>query len=178
MINETARNLITENHNLIFYMLHKYNLDIDEYYGDAAIGLIMAANTFDSNKGIKFATYATKCIFNEIMKNKRKRRINTISIDGPILNGNSNGDEEIKLSDTISSNESLEDNICNSDLLSQIFNSLNDPNCKKIHKDIFEDYFINELSQVEIASKYNKSQPQISRILKLMRNEFIKLINQ
>lgn len=51
-MNDEQRKLVENNHNLIYAILHKYNLPIDEYYDVAAIGLCKAAITFDAEKDI------------------------------------------------------------------------------------------------------------------------------
>ena len=66
--------LVIENHNLIYYFIHKYNLSIEDYYDICAIGLCKAANTYDDKKGIKFSTYAGVCIENEIKQELRKQK--------------------------------------------------------------------------------------------------------
>lgn len=92
MLAEHAR-MVEENHNLIYGFLRKYKLG-EDFYGDAAIGLCKAAESYDESKGVSFATYAYKCMFNEcgITIRTEKRRIQTISLDTPV-----NEDETINL---------------------------------------------------------------------------------
>ena len=63
--------LAEENYNLIYAYLAKYNLS-EEYYGDAAIGLCKAAQTYDENYGTEFSTYAYMCMKHACMNAKRK----------------------------------------------------------------------------------------------------------
>ena len=56
---------VTENHNLIYYMIHKFHLDIEEYYDILAIGLCKACLSWDISKG-KLSTYACTIMYNEI----------------------------------------------------------------------------------------------------------------
>ena len=78
-------NLVIENHNLIYYFIHKYNLSIEDYYDVCAIGLCKAAGTYDSKKGVKFSTYASFIMENEIRMEFRKvrmrKRLNVISLN-------------------------------------------------------------------------------------------------
>ena len=70
---EEYHRLITENHNLIYGFLKRYDLDLDEYYDVAAIGLCKAAQSYDEEKGCAFSTLAYKCMKNEWGKLVRKR---------------------------------------------------------------------------------------------------------
>lgn len=78
--------LVEKNHNLIYAMLHKYKLPIDDYYGIAAIGLCNAALAYDPTKG-KFSTFACRVMINELFgeirrENAKKRgKRKTISMD-------------------------------------------------------------------------------------------------
>ena len=87
MLAEHAR-MVEENHNLIYGFLHKYKLS-EDFYGDAAIGLCKAAESYDASKGSAFATYAYKCMFNECRKTMReeKHRIKAISYETPVVDG-------------------------------------------------------------------------------------------
>ena len=48
-MDEHQKSLVTENHNLIYSFLKKYNLDVDEYYDLAAIGLCNACINYDAS---------------------------------------------------------------------------------------------------------------------------------
>lgn len=102
ILNEHSKKLIKENHNLIYGFLRDYDLDIDEYYSIAAIGLCNAANSYN-NQESKFSSYAYFCMRNEVLKeirtqNYKKRLINkkVISYDNDIFN-----DTDHPLSETI-----------------------------------------------------------------------------
>lgn len=66
-LNDTQRDIVSENHGLIHHMLKKMNLQWDEWYDVAAIGLCQAAMKFDITKGYSFATFACTCIRNKIL---------------------------------------------------------------------------------------------------------------
>lgn len=72
-LNDKQRRLVEENHNLIYSFLLANKLDIEEYYDLAAIGICKAALAFSENKS-KFSTLAYKCMWNEVMIEKRKER--------------------------------------------------------------------------------------------------------
>ena len=88
MLNHTQQEIVANNHNLIYFMCKKYNLDIEEYYDVLAIGLCKAAKSFDYNKS-KFATYACTCMLNEVKMSRRKNKIETISLNNQIINDDS-----------------------------------------------------------------------------------------
>lgn len=92
--------MVEKNHNLIYGFLHKYKLS-EDFYGDAAIGLCKAAENYDESKGSSFATYAYKCMFNEcgITLRSDKRKVQTISLDTPIADGENINLESVLTSD-------------------------------------------------------------------------------
>ena len=96
--------LIERNLRLVVYIARKFDntgIDIEDLVSIGTIGLIKAVNTFDVSKNIKLATYASRCIENEILmylrKNNKKR--SEISFDEP-LNIDWDGNE-LKLSDVL-----------------------------------------------------------------------------
>ncbi|MFW6281605.1 MAG: RNA polymerase sporulation sigma factor SigE [bacterium] len=99
---EVKQLLIKHNLRLVVYIARKFNntgVDIEDLVSIGTIGLIKAVRTFDVEKKIKLATYASRCIENEILmylrKNNKKR--SEISFDDP-LNIDWDGNE-LKLSD-------------------------------------------------------------------------------
>lgn len=96
--------LITHNLRLVVYISKKFEstgIGIEDLVSIGTIGLIKSVNTFDPNKNIKLATYASRCIENEILMYLRKtaQQRNEISIDEP-LNTDWDGNE-LLLSDVI-----------------------------------------------------------------------------
>lgn len=88
--NETARSeLIEHNLRLVVYIAQKFDntgVGVEDLISIGTIGLIKAVNTFSPEKNIKLATYASRCIENEILmylrKNQNRRK--EISIDEPL----------------------------------------------------------------------------------------------
>ncbi len=96
--------LITHNLRLVVYISKKFEstgICVDDLVSIGTIGLIKAVNTFNPEKNIKLATYASRCIENEILMYLRKtsQQRNEISIDEP-LNIDWDGNE-LLLSDVI-----------------------------------------------------------------------------
>ena len=85
-----ARNILVEkNMRLVAHMIKKYvsrDRDADDLLSVGTIGLIKAVNSFKPDKSIRFATYAAKCIDNELLMMLRmeKRRSKEVSIYDPI----------------------------------------------------------------------------------------------
>ena len=96
--------LIERNLRLVVYISRKFEntgIDVEDLISIGTIGLIKAVNTFKLNKNIKLATYASRCIENEILmylrKNNKKKA--EVSFDEPLnidLDGN-----ELLLSDVL-----------------------------------------------------------------------------
>ena len=95
---ESAREtLIVHNLRLVVYIAKKFentNVNIEDLISIGTIGLIKAVNTFSTDRNIKFATYASRCIENEILMFLRKtaQRKNEVSIEAP-LNTDWDGNE-------------------------------------------------------------------------------------
>ncbi len=103
--NSEARKLLVEkNLRLVVYIAKKFEntgVGIEDLISIGTIGLMKAINTFDTNKQIKLATYASRCIENEIlMYLRRNNKIRgEVSIDEPL---NQDGDgNELLLSDIL-----------------------------------------------------------------------------
>lgn len=108
---ETARRLLIEhNLRLVVYIARKFEntgIGIDDLVSIGSIGLIKAINTFNAEKNIKLATYASRCIENEILMYLRKNSGNKteVSIDEP-LNVDWDGNE-LLLSDILGTDEDI-----------------------------------------------------------------------
>lgn len=108
---EKARRLLIEhNLRLVVYIARKFEntgIGIDDLVSIGSIGLIKAINTFNAEKNIKLATYASRCIENEILMYLRKNSGNKteVSIDEP-LNVDWDGNE-LLLSDILGTDEDI-----------------------------------------------------------------------
>ena len=101
---ETKQTLVERNLRLVVYIAKKFEntgVGLEDLVSIGTIGLIKGVNTFNTDKNIKLATYASRCIENEIlMYLRRSNKIKTeISIDEPL---NQDGDgNELLLSDIL-----------------------------------------------------------------------------
>ncbi len=106
---ERARGILIEhNLRLVVYIAKKFDntgIGIEDLISIGTIGLIKAINTFKTDKNIKLATYASRCIENEILMYIRKHSVThcEVSIDEP-LNTDWDGNE-LLLSDVLGSDE-------------------------------------------------------------------------
>ena len=170
---ESAREpLITHNLRLVVYIARKFEssgVGIEDLISIGSIGLVKAVNTFSPERSIKLATYASRCIENEILMYLRKTGSAKleISIDEP-LNVDWDGNE-LLLSDVLGSDpESVsigveEENEC--DLLLQAVNRL-DTREKQIMSLRFGLFGSDEHTQKEVADLLGISQSYISRLEK------------
>lgn len=170
---EYVRNeLITHNLRLVVYIARKFEVGgatIEDLISIGTIGLIKAVNTFCPEKNIKLATYASRCIENEILMYLRKSssQKNEISIDEP-LNVDWDGNE-LLISDILGSDVDeigreieLEDE---RKILNSLVKSLNDRE-RKIMEMRFGLSGYNEYTQKEVADYLGISQSYISRLEK------------
>ncbi|MBR2327143.1 MAG: sigma-70 family RNA polymerase sigma factor [Clostridia bacterium] len=156
---------------LVVYIAKKFDntgINIEDLISIGTIGLIKAVNTFKADKSIKLATYASRCIENEILMYLRKNSSHRmdISIDEPL---NTDGDgNELLLADILQSDEGdlgkrLENEL-ESELLKRALDSLS-PREKQIMELRFG-FCGREFTQKEVADMLNISQSYISRLEK------------
>ncbi len=174
--------LIEHNLRLVVYVAKKYdnanNGGIEDLISIGTIGLIKAVNTFKMDKNIKLATYATRCIENEILMFLRKNnRIRLeISLDEP-LNVDYDGNE-LLLSDIVGTdvdivNKEIEGN----EQREQLYEAI-DELSERERKILLMRYGLtgqNELTQKDVADLLGISQSYISRlekkVIKKLRNK-------
>ena len=169
---EARRVLITHNLRLVVYIARKFEntgYGVEDLISIGTIGLIKAVNTFCPSRGIKLATYASRCIENEILMYLRKCQPlkNEVSIDEP-LNTDWDGNE-LLLSDVLgtdpdSINRPIEQE-SEKVMLFQAIERLNDRE-KKIMKLRFGFADGNEYTQKQVADMIGISQSYISRLEK------------
>ena len=167
------KTLIEHNLRLVAYISRKFESScagIEDLISIGTIGLIKAINTFKSDKQIKLATYASRCIENEILMFLRKNTgsKNELSLDEP-LNIDYDGNE-LLLSDVLGTEndfvyKSLEESE-DKRLIRNAINSLNQRDRQIITLRYGIDRGGNELTQKEVADLLGISQSYISRLEK------------
>lgn len=183
--NSARETLIVHNLRLVVYIAKKFEstgIGIEDLISIGTIGLIKAVNTFSPNKNIKLATYASRCIENEILMFLRKssQQKYEISIDEP-LNIDWDGNE-LLLSDVLGTdNDIVNINIENEverDLLLSAVGRLGTRE-KQIMEMRFGLKDGQERTQKEVADRIGISQSYISRlekrIIKRLRKELERL---
>lgn len=168
-----ARNeLIEHNLRLVSHIIKKYYAAYDEQedlISIGTIGLIKAIDSFDINKGARLATYAARCIENEILMHYRSRKkdANLISVSEPI-DTDSEGNT-LTLIDIISTDDTICEDIDLKNKTAQLYKlveSLTDEREKEIIISRYGLYNQKELTQNEIAKKMGISRSYVSRIEK------------
>ena len=170
---ETAKQLLIEhNLRLVVYISRRFEntgVNLEDLISIGTIGLIKAIGTYRRDKNIKLATYASRCIENEILMHIRKisGQKAEVSLDEPI-NMDYDGNE-LLLSDILGTDEDmilrpLEDDVdlC---VLRQALSEL-PPREREIVLMRYGLYGYKELTQKEVAQKLGISQSYISRLEK------------
>ena len=178
--------LIERNLRLVVYIAKKFEntgVGIEDLISIGTIGLIKAINTFDTNKNIKLATYASRCIENEILMHLRKitKIRNEVSIDEP-LNVDWDGNE-LLLSDILGGDPDQVNKEIEGEVDRKLLNSAIDKLTNR-EKNIMELRFGlksgKEKTQKEVADMLGISQSYISRldkkIIKRLKREISKMM--
>ena len=169
--------LIEHNLRLVVFLAKKFEstgLDMDDVVSVGTIGLIKAVNSFKPEKQIKLATYASRCIENEILMQLRKtsKIKNDVSLDKPLSEDNEGN--ELVLGDIIPSGDDIVeetvDKPADNDLLHKFINNLNarEREIMILRYGLFGQ---EELTQREVAEKLGISQSYISRLEKRILGE-------
>ena len=184
---EKIRDMLVEhNLRLVVYIAKRFQntgMDMDDLRSVGTIGLIKAVGSFSPDKNVKLATFASRCIENEIlMYLRRSAKIkNEISFDEP-LNVDAEGNE-LALSDVMGTDSDMVykriENGVENDLLKEALGKLN-----KRERAIMElRYGLNgeeEKTQKEVADMMGISQSYISRLEKKiivrLKKEFAKMV--
>ncbi|MFI3140704.1 MAG: RNA polymerase sporulation sigma factor SigK [Clostridia bacterium] len=168
-----ARNkLIEHNLRLVAHIIKKYysaNSEQEDLISIGTIGLIKAIDSFNPDKGTRLATYAARCIENEILMNFRSQKKNAgvISINEPIDTDNEGA--PLTLIDLIYTEDTIADDI---DLnnktkkLYQLISAMEDDREKEIIIRRYGLYNTKNLTQREIAKNLDISRSYVSRIEK------------
>ena len=183
---EQARKVLIErNLRLVVYIAKRFDntgINIEDLISIGTIGLIKAVNTFRTDKNIKLATYASRCIENEILMYLRKNsNIRTeVSFDEP-LNTDWDG-KELLLSDVMGTEEDVVMRPLEEDVDRQLLHSAVEKLSPRERDIISLRFGLNgrkELTQKEVADRLGISQSYISRLEKRiilrLRREIMKM---
>lgn len=184
---EARSKLIEHNLRLVVYIAKRFEntgVTMEDIISIGTIGLIKAVNTYDCDKKIKLATYASRCIENEILMFLRRssKYRGDVSFDEP-LNVDWDGNE-LLLSDILGTEADIVDKNLENEtekiLLFQALDKLPSRE-KEIMKMRFGLCGSKELTQKEVAEQLGISQSYISRlekrIIKRLKRDIGKLVN-
>lgn len=175
----TINRMIEENILLAYYVTGKWKdktRDYDETLSCCLLGLVKAARGFDEARGYAFATFATKCMENEILMYLRKQSkvYKHEELFCSLIHTKDTGEEynvaeETLLEDRANNNieEWIEHEVMKITLRKALMK------LKPRERQILFDY-ANGLTQREISQRYGLSQSYISRIIQCCRTKYIK----
>ena len=173
---ELRGRIIEGNIRLVIHIANKfYNIGtVDELTSIGTIGLIKAANSFDIDKKIKFATYASRCISNEILMYARKTKKDraTTSLESVIHTDYDGG--EITLMDMLS-DETIEDfstSFVEHDNMEDVKEAI--AQLPEQQQNVLNLYYSGELTQTEVGNELGFSQSYMSRL----RNRALKSVRK
>ena len=169
---EARQKLILHNLRLVAHIVRKYyaaSKNQEDLVSIGTIGLVKAVDTYNASNGTKFATYAAKCIQNEILMNFRsqKKRAAEVSINETIdidRDGN-----PLTYIDVISTDDNMNEEIDRKILSAKALQYINTMLTTRERQIIimrFGLYGIKELTQREIAQRLGISRSYVSRIEK------------
>lgn len=157
--------MILSNHGIVFSVMKNLSIPLtdEDMFQTGIIGLLKAINTFDTSKGYQFSTYAFSIVRNELLMAFRKSRRSVMAAfslddDADIGNG-----ESVPYAEMIADGKDYEENVVNSMLAQQIFESLGSR-----EKHIFTMFFVESRTQSEISKALGISQSYVSRIISSM----------
>jgi RNA polymerase sporulation-specific sigma factor len=162
--------LIERNLRLVAHVVKKYysaNEDSDDLLSVGTIGLIKGVQSFDPSKGVRLATYAARCIDNEILmyfRNKKKTMLD-ISFEEPIehdCDGN-----PLTLMDIVAQEDTVLDEICKKKYLGKLYDYIESMTDSREKQILILRYGLdgNEpMTQNEVARMLGISRSYVSRI--------------
>lgn len=186
--NSQARDkLIEHNLRLVVYIAKKFEntgIDLQDLISVGAIGLIKAVKTYNFDRNIKLATYASRCIENEILMQLRKssKQKIEVSLDEP-LNYDSEGNELLLVDVLFCEDDNISKNLEQDAEKKVLWDSIKKlcPREQEIMKFRFGLEGQNEKTQKEVAELLGISQSYISRIekkiLAKIKTEILKASN-
>ena len=167
-----ARNLLVEhNLRLVAHIIKKYyqNEDVDDLISIGTIGLIKGINTYRPDRGVRLATYASRCIENEILMHFRsqKKTAGDVSLSEALdIDGDGSG---LYLMDVVSQEDDMADRLGSAELCGKLREYIDQALDEREAKIINLRYGLNgdvPLTQRETAEKCGISRSYVSRIEK------------
>ena len=169
-----ARNILIEhNLRLVAHIIKKYSIhdrDVEDLLSIGTIGLIKAIDSFDSSKGIRLATYASRCIENELLMMMRNEKKNSKEVYLYESIGTDKEGNEISLIDVIESDTvDIVDKINSQRMVRKIYSQIKEVLSERELEIIIKRYGLDGsdgLTQRELAHSLGISRSYVSRIEK------------
>ena len=168
-----ARNLLVEhNLRLVAHIMKKYYTqtdDVDDLISIGTIGLIKGVNTYKPDKGVRLATYASRCIENEILMHfrSRKKSAGDVSLSEALdVEGDGSG---LSIMDVVAQEDDMAERIGNAELCQELLQSIETSLTKREAKIIRLRYGLDgaaPMTQKETAQLCGISRSYVSRIEK------------
>lgn len=181
--NDAKEILVKHNLRLVAHIAKKYSNygDNDELISIGSIGLIKAIESFKSDKGTSLATYASRCIENEILMTMRttKKHRSNVSLNEPI--GVDKDGNELVIMDMLESDQNVIEDVENSimmEKLTQITKAALDEREYEIIKMRYGLENCAALTQREVAKTFDISRSYVSRIEKKAIEKIKKSVNK
>ena len=180
---ESAKNeLIEHNLRLVAHIIKKYysnSSQQEDLISIGTIGLIKAVNTFDADKGTRLATYAARCIENEILMHFRvqKKTAQDVSMNEPI-DTDSEGNP-LTLMDIISTEDEIVEDIYKISMIKKLNTEISKISDEREKTIIILRYGLNgnkPLTQLEVSKKLGISRSYVSRIEKRVLSRLKKIL--
>lgn len=173
-LTDEQKQLVEENHKLIYFVLKKLGVPEDEYYGTAAEALCNAAALFKPNKGMKFSTYACRSIENmcfvQMQLKKRECEVPPDKVTYLDATWTANDGDEFKQNISVQSSENIEHDA--------IFRTIYVDTLEKLpeHHQGMIDMLMRGYRLRDVGEKYGISKERVRQIFAvftgMMRNEF------
>ena len=168
-----ARNLLVEhNLRLVAHIMKKYYAqtdDVDDLISIGTIGLIKGVNTYKPDKGVRLATYASRCIENEILMHfrSRKKSAGDVSLSDALdVDGDGSG---LSIMDVVAQEDDMAERIGNAELCQELLRSIETSLTKREARIIRLRYGLDgaaPMTQKETAQMCGISRSYVSRIEK------------
>ena len=165
-----ARNILIErNLRLVAHIMKKYytqTSDQEDLISIGTIGLIKGISTFDASKGARLATYAARCVENEILMHFRSQKKNAgdISLSEIIETGKDGS--ALSLMDVVCSDEDLFEQLSDQEIYRKLYEKIDQCLSERERKVILLRYGIGNrppMTQNEVADRLNLSRQAVSR---------------
>lgn len=169
---EARQKLVEHNLRLVVYIAKKFEgcgIDFEDLISIGSIGLIKAVKTFNMDKKIKLATYASRCIENEILMQLRKtsRMKQDVSLEKPLFD-DGDGNEMLVADIIVGEDDAVDKNMDMDADKKVVYDLISNLNMREQEIMILRFGLAGqeELTQREVADKLGISQSYISRIEK------------